>query len=73
MNDGTGWEAVVAFVLASLIETAKLNDVDPQAYITDVITHIVGGHPRAGSMSSCRRFIGQPPTRLRSTWGVRGS
>lgn len=34
-------------VLASLIETAKLNDVDPQAYITDVITRIVGGHPQS--------------------------
>jgi transposase len=33
-------------ILASLIETAKLNDVDPQAYITDVITRIVGGHPQ---------------------------
>ena len=31
-------------VLASLIETAKLNGLDPQAYITDVITRIVQGH-----------------------------
>ncbi len=34
-------------ILASLIETAKLNDVDPQAYIADVITRIVGGHPQS--------------------------
>jgi transposase len=34
-------------ILASLIETAKLNDVAPQAYITDVITRIVGGHPQS--------------------------
>lgn len=34
-------------VLASLIETAKLNGRDPQAYITDVITRIVGGHPQS--------------------------
>jgi transposase len=34
-------------ILASLIETAKLNDVDPQAYVTDVITRIVGGHPQS--------------------------
>jgi transposase len=33
--------------LASLIETAKLNDVDPQAYIASVITRIVGGHPQS--------------------------
>jgi transposase len=34
-------------VLASLIETCKLNGVDPQAYITDVITRIVQGHPNS--------------------------
>jgi transposase len=34
-------------ILASLIETAKLNDVDPQAYMTDIITRIVGGHPQS--------------------------
>lgn len=34
-------------ILASLIETAKLNDIDPQAYITDVITRIVRGHPQS--------------------------
>ena len=34
-------------ILASLIETAKLNEIDPQAYITDVITRIVGGHPQS--------------------------
>jgi len=32
-------------VLASLIETCKLNDVDPEAYLADVITRIVAGHP----------------------------
>jgi transposase len=34
-------------VVASLIETCKLNGVDPQAYITDVITRIVQGHPNS--------------------------
>ena len=34
-------------ILASLIETAKLGRVDPQAYITDAITRIVGGHPQS--------------------------
>jgi transposase len=34
-------------ILASLIETAKLNNVDPQAYLTDVITRIVDGHPQS--------------------------
>lgn len=32
-------------VVASLIETCKLNHVDPLAYITDVLTRIVGSHP----------------------------
>src|SRR5216683_387157 len=31
--------------IASLIETCKLNDVDPLAYLTDVLTRIVNGHP----------------------------
>jgi transposase len=34
-------------VLASLIETCKLNDVDPLAYLTDVLTRIVNGHPNS--------------------------
>jgi transposase len=34
-------------VLASLIETCKLNAVDPQAYLSDVITKIVNGHPNS--------------------------
>lgn len=31
--------------IASLIETTKLNGVEPMAYLTDVITKIVNGHP----------------------------
>jgi hypothetical protein len=31
--------------VASLIETCKLNDIDPLAYLTDVLTRIVNGHP----------------------------
>ena len=34
-------------VLASLIETCKLNGVDPQGYLADVITLIVQGHPNS--------------------------
>src|SRR3954451_4418177 len=33
-------------VLASLIETCKLIGVEPQAYLADVITRIVAGHPQ---------------------------
>lgn len=32
-------------VIASLIETCKLNHINPLAYITDVLTRIVNGHP----------------------------
>ena len=31
-------------IIASLVETCKLNAIDPQAYLTDVITKIVQGH-----------------------------
>jgi transposase len=32
-------------ILASLIETAKLNGIDPQAYLTDILARIANGHP----------------------------
>jgi len=32
-------------ILASLIETAKPNGIDPQAYLTDILTRIANGHP----------------------------
>lgn len=32
-------------VIASLIETCKLNAVDPQAYLTDVLSRLVNRHP----------------------------
>jgi transposase len=35
-------------VIASLIETCKLNGVDPQAYMAAVIMRIVQGHPNSG-------------------------
>jgi hypothetical protein len=34
-------------IIASLIETCKINDVDPLGYLTDVITRIVNGHPNS--------------------------
>jgi transposase len=33
--------------LASLIETGKLNDVNPQAYLTNLLTRLVNGWPQA--------------------------
>jgi len=34
-------------VIATLIPTAKLNDVEPYAYLKDVIERMAGGHPMA--------------------------
>jgi hypothetical protein len=34
-------------ILASLVETAKLNGVHPETYLTDVITRIIQGHPQS--------------------------
>ena len=31
-------------ILASLIECCKLCDANPDAYLTDVLTRLVGGH-----------------------------
>lgn len=31
-------------LIASLVETCKLNDVDPYAYLADTLTRIVNGH-----------------------------
>jgi transposase len=39
-DGGTRWAA-----LASLVETCKLNGVDPQRYFTDVLTRLVNGWP----------------------------
>ena len=42
-DDGGGrWAAV-----ASLIETCKLNGVDPQAYLTELLTRLVDGWPQS--------------------------
>ena len=34
-------------MIASLIETCKLIGVEPQAYLADVISRIVNGHPQS--------------------------
>ena len=41
--------------IASLIETCKLNDVAPLAYLTDVLIRIVNGHPNSAIDSCFRR------------------
>lgn len=34
-------------IIASLIETSKLNDLDPLAYLIRALTRIVNGHPNS--------------------------
>jgi IS66 C-terminal element/Transposase IS66 family len=34
-------------IIASLVQTCKLSDVDPLAYLTDAFTRIVNGHPNS--------------------------
>jgi hypothetical protein len=50
-DGGARWAAV-----ASLVETCKLNSVDPQRYLTDLLTRLVNGWPNSGInelMPSC--------------------
>ena len=49
-------------MIASLIETAKLNGVDPQAYLADVLTRIAD-HP-AHHLADLLPWNWQPPQTL---------
>ena len=56
-------------MLASLIETCKLHSVNPEAYLTDVLTRLVNGWPNKRSPNSrlgagCRTVIA-PSSRSR--------
>jgi hypothetical protein len=37
-------------ILASLINTAKLHDIDPQSYLADVLDRIVSGRTKANAL-----------------------
>jgi transposase len=39
-------------IAASLIQTARLNDVDPQAWLTDVLERIVSGQTKQNQLAS---------------------
>ncbi|WP_375166804.1 transposase domain-containing protein [Bradyrhizobium brasilense] len=41
------------------MNTAKLHELDPQAYLTDVLERIVSGEPRAISCTSCSPGTGR--------------
>jgi transposase len=38
-------------IVASLIATAKLNGVEPQAWLTDVLEHVVSGRTKAHELA----------------------
>jgi len=46
-NGGKHWA-----ILASLIQTAKLNDVDPEAWLTDVLKRIVSGGTKRNELAT---------------------
>ena len=48
-------------MLASLVETCKLHGVNPEAYLSDVLTRLVNNCPTAGSRNS-RLGPGPPNT-----------
>ena len=48
-----------AAAIYSVIETAKLNGLEPQAYIANVIAKIAGNWPAAAGMNSCPGTGGQ--------------
>ncbi|WP_247385426.1 MULTISPECIES: transposase domain-containing protein, partial [unclassified Bradyrhizobium] len=45
MHQSTQKQKVQGNSRLPLVETCKINDVDPLAYLTDVLTRIVNGHP----------------------------
>ena len=51
-------------IVASLIETCKLNGVDPQAYMAFVLTKIIDGH-LASKLDELMPWAYAPPTALR--------
>ncbi len=45
----------------TLIRTAKLNDVDPMAWLTDVLERIVSGKTKAHEMQTLLLWNWRPP------------
>ena len=53
-------------IIASLIETCKLCGVDPQAYLADVLTKIVNGHPNSADRRSLALGLRHAGRRLKN-------
>ena len=54
-DGGMRWAAV-----ASLVETCKLNGVDPQRYFSDVLTRLVNGWPQTGVSKTWGKLLACP-------------
>ena len=50
----------VAAVIYSLVETCRLNGINPEAYLTDVIGRI--GRTKIQALDTCCRSTGDRPT-----------
>ncbi len=50
-------------ILSSLINTCKLNEIDPETYLTDVLERIVSGGRKTTSWTNCSFGIGKPSAR----------
>ncbi len=48
-------------IVATLIQTAKLNDVDPMAWLTDVLERIVSGRTKQNQLRSLLPWIWKNP------------
>jgi hypothetical protein len=49
-------------IAMTLIQTAKLNGVDPQSWLTDVLERVVSGRTKANELDSLLPWIWRPNT-----------
>ena len=52
-----------AAAMYSILQTAKLNGVNPGPYLTDILAKIAAGHPISRISEQCLGFTGRRPTR----------
>jgi transposase len=65
---GSGQSGIHWGVIASLIETCKLNAVNPQAYLADVLSRLVNRHPASQAAPHTGRSRPRPWQRTPERW-----
>jgi hypothetical protein len=55
-----------------MIGTAKLNGIDPLAFLTDVLERLVSGSTKSTNLSNCSPGTGDLPVRSMRSLGRRG-